>query len=170
MVVHRDEGKDNVEEGQPSEVTQQVAAFLAAWFRTRQTVMEANFHRAHQQGLSTTQFMLINLLERDAPWTLRTLATALNLEPTTLLQTVDSLEQRGLVARQRATVDRRRVHITLTDAGRSVQQASQQQFHTRLTAIFEAMRPDERQALVAGLDAFANAATTPQEERSHESP
>lgn len=111
-----------------------------------------------------TQFMLINLLERDVGWTLRTLATALNLVPTTLLQTVDSLEQRGVVARQRATVDRRQVHITLTEVGRAIQQASQQQFHIRLTAIFQAMQPDERRALVLRLEAFANAATAPQKE------
>ena len=127
-----------MEEEQPSEVTQQVAAFPAAWFRTRQTVMEANFHRAHQQGLSTTQFMLLNLLERDVVWTLRKLATALHLEP-----------------------------ASLAVAGYKCRWV---RFHTRLTVTFEAMRPDERQTLVARLEAFANAATVPQKELSHESP
>lgn len=156
-------------------LTSQVEAFLGAWFRTRQSVMEANFHRAHQQGLSATQFMLLNLVEGDGPWTLRALATALNLEPTTLTQTVDSLEQRGLVERRRATEDRRRTYVSLTDAGRAAQHASREQFHTRLAAIFAAMRPEERVALVLGLEAFANAALAtpsgapppPQEEPPH---
>jgi DNA-binding MarR family transcriptional regulator len=150
-------------------IDDQVSAFLAAWYRTRQTVMEANFHRAHQQGLSTTQFLLLNLLDQQqGPWTLRTVAAALHLESATVVQTVDSLEHRGLVARQRATTDRRRVHLQLTDAGRAVQSASQQAFHERLTIIFAGMLPPARQALVEGLTAFADAATTLREGTSHD--
>lgn len=147
-----------------AELAAQVDAFLGAWFRTRQTVMDVNFRRAHQQGLSATQFMLLNLLERDGVWTQRALAASLHLDPTTLLQTIDSLEQRGLVARERSTIDRRRVHIILTDAGRTVQESSRAQFHAQLSAIFEGMLPAERQALVLGLSAFADAATRPERE------
>ena len=164
-----------MEEAETAEVSAQIEVFLAAWFRMRQTVMEANFHRAHQQGLSATQFMLLNLLEQretEAPWTLRALATALNLQPTTLVQTVDSLEQRGLVARQRARTDRRQTHISLTEAGHEVQRDSQRQFHERLAAIFHVMQPAQRRALIDGLEAFAAAAlapqVAPQEEQSND--
>ena len=150
------------------QMLQQVDAFLAGWFRMRQSVMEANFHRAHQQGVSTTQFMVMNLLsEEGAPWTLRRLATALNLEPATLVRTVDSLEQRGIVLRQRDTRDRRQVHLSLTSLGIEMQTASQTHFRTRLAHIFHAMSVADRHALIAGLTAFATAAQMPQEEATH---
>jgi len=150
------------------QIPQQVDAFLAGWFQMRQSVMEANFHRAHQQGVSTTQFMVMNLLsEKGSPWTLRRLATALNLEPATLVGTVDSLEQRGVVVRQRDTHDRRHVHISLTPLGSEMQTASQTHFRTRLAHIFQAMSSADRHALIAGLAAFATAAQTPQEEETH---
>lgn len=161
-------------------LSKHIDTFLTGWFRMRQTVMEANFHRAHRQGLSTTQFLVLNLLagetaeerrdervghgerrarsEQSHPWTLRRLATALNLEPTTLVHTIDSLEQRGVVARQRDTTDRRRVHITLTPAGYSMQVESRDTFRARLAEIFQAMTPDDRQALLTGFAAFATAA------------
>lgn len=151
------------------EIALQVDAFLAGWFRMRQTVMEANFHRAHQQGVSTTQFMVMNLMSehRASPWTLRRLATALNLEPTTLVRTVDSLEQRGVVLRQRDTRDRRQVHLSLTPLGQEMQTASQIHFQTRLAQIFHAMADDDRRALLTGLAAFASAAQAPQENEPH---
>ena len=151
------------------EIVLQVEAFLANWFRMRQSVMEANFHRAHQQGISTTQFMVMNLLHEPAasPWTLRRLATALNLEPATLVRTIDSLEQRGIVLRQRDTRDRRQVHLTLTAVGQEMQIASHAHFQTRLAHIFQAMSPDDRRALLAGLAAFAEAAQAPQEDLPH---
>jgi DNA-binding MarR family transcriptional regulator len=141
------------------EIVGQVEAFLAAWLRARQSVMEVNFHRAQQQRLSMTQFMVLGLLEDGEAWTLRSLANALNLETPTLVRTIDSLEQRGLVHRQRDTVDRRQVHITLTPAGQQIQAASHEQFRMRLAAIFHQMPPASRQALINGLSAFATAAS-----------
>jgi DNA-binding MarR family transcriptional regulator len=153
-----------VTDNDETEVTRQVEDFLAAWFRTRQTVMEANFHRAHQHRLSTTQFMVLGLLESGTPWTLRALASALNLETPTLVRTIDSLEQRGLVARQRDTVDRRQVHITLTSEGKLLQEASQQQFRRRIVSIFQGMNSADRQGLINGLASFAAVASQSQEQ------
>jgi len=141
-----------------AEIDEQIDAFMNAWFVTRQFVMEANFHRAHLHGMSTTQFMLLARLMDGSVWTLVELAAVLNLETPTLVRTVDSLEQRGLVMRQRDTVDRRQVLITITTTGLEVQAASVEQFRTRLTTIFQTMLPDERDALIFGLVAFARSA------------
>lgn len=138
-----------------TEIDEQIDAFLNAWFATRQFVMEANFHRAHLHGMSTTQFMLLARLMDGSVWTLVELTVVLNLETPTLVRTVDSLEQRGLVMRQRDTVDRRQVLITITTAGLEAQAAAVGQFRTQLTMIFQTMLPDERDALIFGLAAFA---------------
>ncbi|BCL82314.1 MarR family transcriptional regulator [Ktedonobacteria bacterium brp13] len=146
------------------EIEEQIDAFMNAWFVTRQFVMEANFHRAHLHGMSTTQFMLLARLMDGSVWTLVELAVVLNLETPTLVRTVDSLEQRGLVMRQRNTVDRRQVLITITTAGLEVQAAAVEQFRTRLTTIFQTMLPIERDALILGLAAFARSSRPNQPE------
>ena len=140
-------------------IVEQVEAFLAAWLRARQSVMEVNFHRAQQNRLSMTQFMVLGLLDDGKAWTLRALADALNLETPTMVRTIDSLEQRALVQRQRNAADRRQIHITLTPAGQQIQLASHEQFRTRLAAIFQKMPATTRQELINGLSAFATAAS-----------
>lgn len=141
----------------PNNVAPDVDKFLAAWFQTRQYVQGLNFNRAHQHGLSTTQFLVLNFLdEADGrePATVRWLADRLSLDPATVVRTVDSLEQRGLVARRRDTQDRRRVFVEFTEQGRQTQQSSRQRFHDSVAATFNAMSKEGREALVRGLQEF----------------
>lgn len=134
-----------------------VDAFLAAWFQTRQYVQGLNFNRAHQHGLSTTQFLVLNFLEEAEarePATVRWLADRLSLDPATVVRTVDSLEQRGLVARRRDTHDRRRVFVEFTEQGRATQQSSRRRFRDSVAATFQAMSAEGRVALIRGLQEF----------------
>ena len=138
-------------------VEEQVEAFLAAWFATRQIVQGLNFNRAHQHGLGATQFLVLTLLEEaspDAPATIGGLARRLKLDPAPVVRTVDSLEGRGLFTRARDPRDRRRVFVELTEAGRAAQRSSRQQFTAAIVAIFRAMSPAGRAALVTGLGEF----------------
>src|SRR5947209_19392258 len=93
----------NAEQGAlPADIDEQLERFAAAFSDIRR-VMGANFKHAHQQGFSTTQFMLMGHLmektESDEPYTIGTLAARLGLDPATVVRTVDSLEKRGLVTR-----------------------------------------------------------------------
>lgn len=142
---------------QPDEIDAQVDAFLDAWFKVRQYVQGLNFNRAHQHGMSTTQFLVLALLDEahDAgPATIRSLANRLNLDPATVVRTVDSLEQRGLVARRRDTADRRRVFVEFTEQGRAAEQSSRLRFKDSVARTFRAMSPAGRRALLQGLQEF----------------
>jgi DNA-binding MarR family transcriptional regulator len=143
------------------ELDVQVQQFLAVWFQVRQQVMELNFKRAHQQGLSTTQFMLLGLMhaaQDNVPCTIGWLASQLNLDPATVVRTVDSLEKRGWVERRRDSSDRRKVSVAMTEEGRAAQQQLHQRFTSRLTAILYAMSEEGRMALLRGLQEFASVA------------
>jgi DNA-binding MarR family transcriptional regulator len=138
-----------------STIDRQVEAFLAVWFRARQQIMETSFKRAHLHGLSATQFLVLTLLgraQRDAPWTISALAERLNLDPATLVRTVDSLEQRMLVARRRDTRDRRLVFVELTSQGRCIQQEAVERMTRRLATMFRGMSAEGREALLRGLE------------------
>lgn len=140
-----------------SELDLQVEEFLAAWFEVRQQVQGLNFNRAHQHGLSTTQFIVLGWLdekEGGEPVTISWLAARLNLDPATVVRTVDSLENRGLVQRRRDKQDRRQVFVEFTEEGRATQHSSHQRFKSSIQTIFSSMSLEGRIALVKGLQEF----------------
>lgn len=66
--------------------------------------------------LSGLQFGIMHTLEEE-PMTISELSRRFSLDPSTLVPTIDALERKGLVNRDRDPNDRRRIPITLTDAG-----------------------------------------------------
>ena len=117
----------------------------------RQIVQAANFNQFHRAGLSATQFMVINVIPAEGT-TLSALARRLNLSPATLSKTVDSLEQRGFVRRQKSKQDARRSNIFATSAGQKMQNAASEAFHQTIASFFSKMSARDRSALVNGLE------------------
>ena len=145
-------------EQKQSLLNEQIERFFAIFSDLRK-VMGAGFKHAHQQGFSTTQFMVMGLLERcqatdGEPCTISGIASRLGIDPTTVVRTVDSLEKRGLVERRRDRQDRRQVFVEFTNAGRAALLETHQQFIARVRAIFLAMNADGRASLLNGLEEF----------------
>lgn len=125
--------------------------FLAAWMRVRQIVQAANFNRFQRAGLSATQFMTLNVIPSEG-LTLSDLARKLNLSSATLNQTVNSLEERGLVQRTRNSTDARKRNIQATAEGKTMQNAASVEFHTFMSRLFHQMSKTRRAGLLAGLE------------------
>ncbi|MGD8339800.1 MAG: MarR family transcriptional regulator [Gammaproteobacteria bacterium] len=68
-------------------------------------------------GISGSQLRCIKLLARRGSLHPGELAALMAVTPATVCGIVDRLESRGLLFRERQTADRRRVLITLSDAG-----------------------------------------------------
>ncbi|HKV56980.1 MAG TPA: MarR family transcriptional regulator [Ktedonobacteraceae bacterium] len=135
-------------------VDEQAERFIAIFSDLRK-VLGAGFKHAHQHGFSTTQFMVLGLVERSRecePCTISSLAAKLGLDPATVVRTVDSLEKRGLVKRQRDKQDRRQVFINFTESGHQSLMEAHQLFTTRIRAVFQAMSAEGRASLLKGLD------------------
>src|SRR6266567_1434414 len=137
-------------------VDEQAERFIASFSDLRK-VLGAGFKHAHQQGFSTTQFMVLGLVEKaqeTEPCTISSIARRLGIDPATVVRTVDSLEKRGLVERRRDKQDRRQVFVEFTDAGRAALLETHQQFIARVRAIFLAMSAEGRTSLLSGLEEF----------------
>ena len=137
-------------------VDDQAERFIALFSDLRK-VLGAGFKHAHQHGFSTTQFMLLGLVERSCegePYTISSVATRLGLDPATVVRTVDSLEKRGFVERQRDKQDRRQVFVNFTESGHQSLMEAHQHFITRIRAVFQAMSVQGRASLLNGLDEF----------------
>jgi MarR family transcriptional regulator, organic hydroperoxide resistance regulator len=137
-------------------VDEQAERFIASFSDLRK-VLGAGFKHAHQQGFSTTQFMVLGLLEKaqeSEPCTIGSIAGKLGIDPATVVRTVDSLEKRGLVERRRDKQDRRQVFVFYTETGHAALIEAHQQFITRIRAIFLAMSAEGRASLLNGLEEF----------------
>lgn len=148
--------EDTKTEQSQSTLDAQVERFTSIFSDLRR-VMGAGFKHAHQQGFSTTQFMVMVLMEKaphGEPLTISWIAGRLGIDPATVVRTVDSLEKRGLVQRRRDRHDRRQVFVEFMEAGREAREEMQQRFKTRIRAIFVAMNDEDRAALLMGLEEF----------------
>ena len=70
-----------------------------------------------QTGLSVPQLICLSQLATDGPMQTSHLAQAVNLSSATVCGILNRLEQRGLVIRERQKDDRRRVLVSLSEAG-----------------------------------------------------
>ncbi len=139
----------------PIPASDQSEQFLNAWFEVRQLIQALNFRRFQHEGLSATQFTLINVLNPEGPTTVTSLAQRLNVHPATIVRTLDSLEERKLISRVRSTQDRREVHVLPTARGLAIQNSARGDFGRQIAAIFSAMSVPGRAALLAGYTEFA---------------
>src|SRR5690348_9717041 len=138
-------------------INEQVERFTATFSDLRK-VMGVSFKHAHQHGFSTTQFIVLGLIDRTQitgeACTISSIAGHLGIDPATVVRTVDSLENRGLVERRRSREDRRQVFVEFTDAGRSACLEAHQQFIDRIHTILLAMSAEGRASLLSGLEEF----------------
>jgi DNA-binding MarR family transcriptional regulator len=74
--------------------------------------------RLEEAGFDPYDYSVLAILAEGARQAQATIAEALGLDPSRLVALLDSLEQRGLVERQRDPEDRRRHVVSITAAGK----------------------------------------------------
>lgn len=70
-----------------------------------------------KHGLTHAQWTPLFLLRKQQASTLAEMSRELQLDAGALTRTLDRLEAKGLIKRERSTTDRRVVHLALTDEG-----------------------------------------------------
>jgi DNA-binding MarR family transcriptional regulator len=107
-------------------------------------------------GLTSPQLLVLRTAhDRDAP-TASELARAVSLSQATITTILTNLEKRGLLLRQRSDVDRRRVHVSLTEAGRDVLSKAPKPLQESFAARFDALQRWEQHQLVSVLERVAS--------------
>ncbi|HZT46066.1 MAG TPA: MarR family transcriptional regulator [Gaiellaceae bacterium] len=97
-----------------------------------------------QEGFELYDYSVLALLAEGSLQTQAGIANALNVDPSRLVALLDSLEDRGLVARQRDPKDRRRHVVSITADGKR-QLGRLREMTKRIEAEFFApLGPDER--------------------------
>lgn len=97
--------------------------------------------------LSDGQFSVLASLHIDGPRTLGALAEREHVSAPSMNRIVNGLENFGYLTRQTDDVDRRKVNITLTDAGTVVVKETVKKRDRWLDHRLRALTPDERATL-----------------------
>jgi DNA-binding MarR family transcriptional regulator len=124
---------------------------------TRLQVLDRHLRRELEQALAARslkmwEFKTLHILRRGGPpyrATATELAAALDLSPAAMTKRLDNLEQDGYLRRMHDDADRRRVLITLTEAGMHAWKETislQDRVERRLVDV---LQPDEQDQLVS---------------------
>ena len=103
-------------------------------------------------GITAPQLLCLHALTRAGSLTQIQLSREVRLAASTVVGVVDRLEAKGLVVRQRDAEDRRRIHVSLTEAGRSVERAAPEPLQLQVERGLQAMSEERQQAIAAALD------------------
>jgi DNA-binding MarR family transcriptional regulator len=102
--------------------------------------------RVEREGFEGHHYSILAMLGEGARETQATIAEALAVDPSRLVALLDTLEERGLVARQRDPHDRRRHVVSITAAGKRQLQRLRTIANELEDEFFAPFSSDERRA------------------------
>lgn len=108
--------------------------------------------------MSDGQFAVLAALKVHGPHTLGELADRERISPPSMNRTVNCLEESGYVARTPDADDRRKVNISLTDAGRDVVEETLRRRNAWLEDALADLTPAQRSLLAAAADVMREVA------------
>ena len=103
----------------------------------------------HEQGLSVSQFGVLEALYHRGPMPVGQLADKILRSSANLTLVVDNLEKRGLVTRARRPDDRRCIDVSLTDDGQALIAGLMPAHVAGVVEAFGALTPAEQTPLAA---------------------
>ncbi len=131
-------------------------------------------HREHvhadEQGNPITehQASVLDHLDVARPTTPSRLAEHMGVSRSTMSSTIDRLVHTGLVVRKRARSDHRSIELTLTPAGKRIQDQNTVLNPTLVHQIFTQMPAQEADSALAGIECLAKYAATLLKRRKRE--
>lgn len=109
-----------------------------------------------QVGLTTPQLLILQAIRALSAVSIKTLSNEVALSQATVTTIIDRLEARGLVTRQRSTVDKRVVHPALTALGESMLEQAPTPLQDLFRTQFAALEEWEQSMIVASLQRVAS--------------
>ncbi|SEH75833.1 DNA-binding transcriptional regulator, MarR family [Mycolicibacterium rutilum] len=113
------------------------------------------------ESITITQFRTLVLLASRGPMKLATLATHLDVQPSSTGRMVDRLVTAGLVDRRQNPDSRREVVVSLTNRGQHLVRRVTVRRREHLARIVQQMAPSQRRGLVRALTAFTASGQEP---------
>lgn len=103
-------------------------------------------------GVTAPQLLSLLVICEHGPLTQADLSRHVLVSASTLVGVLDRLEGKGLVQRQRDTIDRRRIYLVATERGRHVAATAPMPVHERLVRGLPSIEPQRRLDLADHLE------------------
>jgi DNA-binding MarR family transcriptional regulator len=144
-------------EKRPPEALADYTGFLMNWVgaRSRAKFAEALHERT---GLHPREFGVLNMLARNSGITQHEIGAGAGVDPSTMVATLDSLEERGLAERRPHPEDRRKRAVYLTKKGQETLREGRKVGVAVGNEVFAPLTDEEREQLhtllrkLSGLD------------------
>jgi DNA-binding MarR family transcriptional regulator len=108
--------------------------------------------------ISLPQLQALTYVAEHRNCSVGALAEGLGVTHPAAVKTVERLVKKGLIARAVAASDHRQAQLAATPGGRSMVNEIRRQRTERLTRVLDKMAPDDRLALIRGLEKFVTTA------------
>ena len=111
---------------------------------------------AKETGLTAPQILLLQAIRRLEGAAIGQLANEVSLSQATVTTILDRLEKRGYIERARSTVDKRKVHVHLTDMGIEVLRDAPTPLQEHFARQFNDLQEWEQTMLITALQRVAH--------------
>ncbi|MBP1149966.1 MULTISPECIES: MarR family transcriptional regulator [unclassified Methylocaldum] len=137
--------------GAPMEIHEQVLVEL----RRIVQALDLQSKQLQKAGLTGSQLLVLRALEKRGALTAHQLSRAVSLSQGTITSILDRLELKGQIRRERSAEDKRRLTITLTDAGREALRHAPSLLHVNFVAAFRQLNDWEQTLILSSLQRVA---------------
>lgn len=107
-------------------------------------------------GLTSPQLFVLQEIAAHDGVMVKDIAKNINLSSATVTSILDRIETRGLVIRERSTIDKRKVGLHLTDVGLKILETAPKPLQQHFIDRFEKLEQWEQTQLVATMQRIAN--------------
>ncbi|MAT93719.1 MAG: transcriptional regulator [Halioglobus sp.] len=111
---------------------------------------------AKTSGLTAPQILLLQAIRRFEGAAVGQLAVEVSLSQATVTTILDRLEKRGYIERARSTVDKRKVHVHLTDLGTEILRDAPTPLQEHFARQFNDLQEWEQTMIIAALQRVAH--------------
>ncbi|ENY73171.1 MarR family winged helix-turn-helix transcriptional regulator [Aeromonas diversa] len=125
----------------------------------RQIIRAIDLHSKRlikEAGLTAPQLFLLKGVEQLGNASMRQLADHTNMSQATATTIMDRLESRGLVVRLRSDSDKRKVHASLTEAGRTILSDAPTPLQESFIQRFQSLEEWEQTLLLSSLQRISS--------------
>ena len=125
----------------------------------RRVIRATDLHSRHLSkttGVTAPQILIMQAISSTRGVTLGEIANTVSLSQATVSSILDRLEKRGLITRERSTVDKRRVHAYLTDQGLGVLRDAPLPLQAQFARQFAELQEWEQSMIISALQRVAH--------------
>jgi DNA-binding MarR family transcriptional regulator len=137
------------------EPTEPMTSLVRSVRRIAQAIDVRSREVARLTGLTLPQLLVLQSIRDLGEVSTSAISRDVSMSPPTVVAVLDKLEAKGMAVRYRSTIDRRIVHVRLTEAGRDALASSPGLFGDGFISGFGRLSADDRAAMATAVDRLA---------------